>query len=118
MNRALRRRINKMLGEHGLGQLDHPGLVNQLAYLVRDHDHFRSLLIACEPDKRTDMFNAMAPNLRFKARTLEQYLTEARADAEARRLPIQAEDGTLKEFQIPEVKTSALDPETSQKAPE
>ena len=113
MNRALRRRINQTLGEHGLGQLDHPGLVNQLAYFVRDHEHFRSLLVACEPDKRTGMFDAMAPNLRFQARTLEQYLMEARQDAEARRLPLQAEDGTLKEFQIPEIKTVAMDEETS-----
>ena len=55
------------------------------------------------------MFDAMAPNLRFQARTLEQYLMEARQDAEARRLPLQAEDGTLKEFQIPEIKTVAME---------
>ena len=113
MNRQLRRRINQTLGKHGLAQLDNPGLVGQLAYFVRDHEHFRSLLIACEPDKRTDMFNAMAPNLRFKARSLEQYLIEAKADAEARRLPVQAEDGTLKEFQVPEVNSHALDEKTS-----
>jgi len=113
MNRALRRRINQTLGEHGLGQLDHPGLVNQLAYLVRDDEHFKSLLIACEPSERGHMFAAMAPNLRFKPKTLDQYLTEARQDAEARRLPLQAEDGTLKEFQIPEIKTVAMDEETS-----
>jgi len=113
VNRQLRRRINQTLGKQGLAQLDNPGLVGQLAYFVRDHEHFRSLLVACEPDKRTAMFDAMAPNLRFQARTLEQYLMEARQDAEARRLPLQAEDGTLKEFQIPEIKTVAMDEETS-----
>ena len=105
MNQQVQKRINRMLGEYGLGQLDSPGLVGQLAYLVRDHDHFRSLLLVAEPHQRSLMYDAMAPNLRFKARTLEQYLTEAREDAEARQLPIQAEDGTLKPFQVPEIDT-------------
>ena len=105
MNRALRRRINQTLGEHGLGQLDHPGLVNQLAYLVRDDEHFKSLLIACEPSERGHMFAAMAPNLRFKPKTLDQYLTEARENAESMQLPIQQPDGTLKQYNVPEIKT-------------
>lgn len=118
MNRALRKRINRTLGQHGLGQLDHPGLVHQLAYFVRDHDHFRSLLIACEPAERRHMYEAMAPNVRFKAHSFEQYLAEARTDAEARQLPIQAEDGTLKPYQVPEIKTDALDPLTSEETPQ
>ena len=112
MTHAMRKRINRMLGEHGLAQLDDPGLHGQLAYLVRDHDHFRSLLITAPPEHRSLMYDAWAPNLRFKARTLEQYLTEARADAEARQLPIQTEDGTLKEYRVPEVKSNAIYQET------
>jgi len=100
---AMRKRINRMLGEHGLAQLDDPGLHGQLAYLVRDHDHFRSLLITAPPEHRGLMYDAWAPNLRFKAHTLEQYLMEARADAEARQLPIQAEDGTLKPYNVAEI---------------
>ena len=105
MNPQLKKRINRMLGERGLAQLDEAGLASQLGFLVRDHAQLRSLLVSCEPEKRRSMYDDLVPNLRFKAKTLEEYLTEAREDAEARRLPIQAEDGTLKEFKVPEIKT-------------
>ena len=106
MNPQLKNRINRMLGQRGLAQLDEAGLVSQLGFLVRDHDHFLSLLIACEPSERRHMYDALVLNLRFKARPLEEYVSEARADAEARRLPVQEPDGSLKEFKVPEIKTT------------
>ena len=92
VNHQLQRRINQMLGAAGLGQLDSPGLVGQIAYMVRDHEHFGSLLMACEPEERQHMWDALAPNLRFKPYALDHYLLKARADAEARRLPVQQPD--------------------------
>jgi hypothetical protein len=82
MNAMLRSRINRMLGEHGLAQLDDPGLLPQLAFLVRDHDHFRSILVECEPAERANCYNALAPNLRFEAKPLDVYVSEAGQIAE------------------------------------
>ena len=111
MNPALRKRINTYLGNRGLAQLDDPGLFAQLAYLVRDHDHLRSLLVAAEPDQRCAMYDALASSLRFKPRTLEEYLIEARQDAEARQLPWIAEDGTLKQYLPPEAHSDSAEME-------
>lgn len=97
------RPINRLLGQSGLAQLGDPGLIPQLACLVRDHAHFRSLLITCEPEERRAMYEAMAPNLSFQARSLDAYLTEAREDAAARQLPTVAPDGTLQPYRVPEV---------------
>ena len=105
MNQTILKRANRKLGERGFPQTSDPGFANAVAYMIDTHEEFRSWLISCEPEERGHMYNALAPNLRFKARTLEEYLTEARADAEARQLPVQAEDGTLKEYQVPEIQT-------------
>lgn len=51
------------------------------------------------------MYEALVPNLRFEARTLDTYLREAQEDAEARQLPIQEPDGSLRAFQVPDLKT-------------
>ena len=48
--------INRMLQSHGLGTLeDGAGLMSQLGYMVQDHEHFRSLLVRCEPENRSAM---------------------------------------------------------------
>jgi len=109
VNERLQRRINHTLAEHGFAELTDPGLVHQLAFFVRDHAHFVSLLIACDPAERRAMYEAMSAYLRFKPRAFDQYMMEAREDAERRRLPVEQPDGTLKEFQVPEVKSDALD---------
>jgi hypothetical protein len=93
--------MNRVLMSHGLGTLDDPGVVAQMAYLVQDHDHFRSMLMACEPVMRGDMYRAMAPNLRFPARPLEDYIIEGKRLAEAAQLPIQDEEGNLHPFSPP-----------------
>lgn len=105
MDSVLKRRINTYLGHNGLGQLDDPGLLPQLGYLVRDHDHFRSLLVACVPEERRNMYDALASNLRFKARTLDEYLTEARQQAEAEQLPTWHGDH-FEPFKVPEITTT------------
>jgi hypothetical protein len=119
VNDRLQRRINHTLAEHGFGRLDDPGLVHQLAFFVRSHEHFRSLLVTADPEERRNMYEAMSPYLRFKPRTFDEYMTEARADAEARRLPIEQPDGTLREFEVPEIKTDhAVDTPSGPKASE
>lgn len=68
---------NRHLMKHGFGKLDDPNLIHQLAYMVKDHDHFRSVLTTVEPDKRYECYTAMTPHLRFKAKALDVYIMEA-----------------------------------------
>jgi len=109
-----REEINRYLAKRGLGQLGDDGLISQLAFLVRDHLHFQSLLTACEPELRTPMYEALAPNLSFRPKPLASYLIEAARDAEARQLPVIGADGELQQYYPPEVSHHALDPETGE----
>lgn len=96
--------LNRMLGNAGLAQLDDAGLPAQLASLVRDEAHFKSLMLACEPEQRTAMYEAMAPALCFTPHPLHEYLIEAQRDAEARQLPTIDADGKLHPFRPAEIR--------------
>jgi hypothetical protein len=103
---AERIQINRTLGRAGLATLDDPrGVVQQLAFLVTDHDQFRRLLTKCEPEHRREMYAALVPNLRFTAKPLDVYLSEAARDAEARQLPTLGEGGKLIPFRPAEVRS-------------
>ncbi len=96
--------INHALRTKGLASLSEAGaLIPQLAMFVRDDAHFRALLNACEPEERGHMYDALAPNVRFKARPLHEYLIENAQDAERRQLPTMGPDGQLKAFKTPEI---------------
>lgn len=97
--------INRLLGESGFAQLTDPGLSAQLAALVRDETHFKSLMLACEPSQRGGMYEAMAPNLHFTPRPLHEYLIEAQREAEAQQLPTVDADGRLHPFRAAELAT-------------
>lgn len=100
-----RSRINRMLGAHGLGQLEDPGVVAQLGYLVADHDHFRQLLNASEPQLRVDLYNALRPHLRFQAKPLDVYIAELGRRAEEMQLPTVTADGGLAPFKVQDIVT-------------
>jgi hypothetical protein len=101
------RRINKLLASHGLGRLeDGAGLVAQLAFLVKDHEHFRQLLEASEPAERVSMYDAMTPSLRFPALPLDVYMAETRAIAERKQLPTLEADGSIRPFHPAEIGTA------------
>jgi hypothetical protein len=102
--------INHFLRSNGLAGLDEAGaLMTQLAMFVRDHAHFRTLLNNCEPEHRRDMYEALAPNVRFEAKPLDVYLIESAQDAERRQLPTVGEDGHFKPFRVPETLSSGDD---------
>jgi hypothetical protein len=89
--------INRMLGNHGLPQLESgSGLIQALAFLVEDHSHLRSLLIRCPPENRSEMYDAMRPYLHFTPRPLDSYVSESAEKAEAGGLPTLRPDGSLK----------------------
>lgn len=90
--------INKYLQRHGLGKLEDPNTMHQLAFLVRDHAHFRSILAKLMPAKRKLCYDAMAGNLNFTAKSLETYIAEAAAEADRQNLPLyDSETGTITE---------------------
>lgn len=100
--------INQFLGRRGLATLDDPrGLVTQMAFLIQDHEHLRSMLIRCEPEHRRDMYESLKPHLRFEAKPLDVYIAEGQQDAERRQLPTLGPNGELVPFKPAEIHTEA-----------
>jgi hypothetical protein len=80
--------INRMLQSHGLGRLeDGAGLMSQLGFLVQDHEHLRSLLVRCEPENRSAMYDSLKPYLRFTPKPLDVYISESAERAANQDLP-------------------------------
>jgi hypothetical protein len=80
--------INRMLQSHGLGRLeDGAGLISQLGFMVMDHEHLRSLLIRCEPENRSAMYDSLKPYLRFTPKSLDVYIAESAERAANQDLP-------------------------------
>jgi hypothetical protein len=78
MDQKEKRKLETELMAMGLAGLDDPNLIQQLAYLVSSwpgdkHDFLRDLLNECEPAKRYEMFNAIAPKLAFKPLSYSWY---------------------------------------------
>jgi hypothetical protein len=80
-------KINRELQRIGLGKLSDPKLFDQMAFLVRDHDHFRGMLMHENPSDRAQMYQCLAPRLRFKAKPLADYEAESKRIAEEKQLP-------------------------------
>ena len=96
--------LNRILQAAGLSTTGDPAaLCAQIGYLVRDHEHFLSLLVACTPENRSTMYESLRPHLRFVPKPLDVYMAEAAMDAAARQLPVQNPDGTLGEYKVPEI---------------
>lgn len=70
-------RMNKALEKAGLAKLHEEGLLDQMAVCIRDHEHFRKILVKVHPEQRTDCYEGLAPRLTFKARPLAEYVAEA-----------------------------------------
>lgn len=107
--------INRMLATHGLGTLESgTGLLQQLGYLVDDHDHLMSLLSRCEPEMRVSMYNSLTPYVRFKAKPLDVYLSAAADLAQRQQLPTIDAEGNIKEAAAP-YDTAKYDPDELQR---
>lgn len=79
--------VNRELQRLGLGHLKDPNLIENMAFLVRDHAHFRGILMHMPMPERKEAYDALAPKLRFKALSLEDYEIAARTLAEQKQLP-------------------------------
>jgi len=78
MDQREKLRLDNQLLAMGLPKLNDSDLIQRLADLVSDwrgdrHEFLRDLLNECDSDKRGEMYNAIAPKLRFKALPLVQY---------------------------------------------
>jgi hypothetical protein len=87
----------------GFGSLDEPGTIQALARIVQDHEHFGEILRACEPTLRREMYDAMSPNLRFKARPLESYIIRAKEHAASMEFPTMDANGNLHPYTMPTI---------------
>lgn len=80
MNQDEKRKLDNQLIAMGLPALNDPMLIQRMADLISDwpgdrDEFFQDLLGECDAKKRAEMYNAMAPKLRFKARSLVEYET-------------------------------------------
>ena len=82
-----RKQVNRELQRLGLGHLKDPNLINQMAFMIRDHDHFRGILMHMPMPARKEAYDALSPKLRFTAKTLSDYEIESRMLAEKNQLP-------------------------------
>ena len=88
--------INRMLQSHGLGTLqDLAGLISQLGFMVRDHEHLRSLLVRCEPENRSAMYDSLKPYLRFTPKAMDVYIAESAERAANQDLPTIDSSGNI-----------------------
>ena len=92
------RQLNHQLKKIGFGGLDDPSLIHQMAFCVRDHEHFRKVLVVIEPEKRKIAYEAMSPHLRFKAWPLDRYIIAAQQEAEELQTPVMMQDGKIVDY--------------------
>ncbi len=89
--------MNRLLRNAGLPPLEAgTGLLECLGRLVEDHEHFRSLVIRCEPEERAAMYDSMKPYVRFRLHPLEWYIARSKEMADAEGLPTLEADGSIK----------------------
>jgi hypothetical protein len=108
--------INRMLQSHGLGRLeDGAALIAQLGYMVQDHEHLRSLLVRCEPENRSAMYDSLKPYLRFTPKALDVYIAESAERAANQDLPTIDSTGNI-HFKEPPTYELGSDPAVAQAA--
>lgn len=78
MDQAQKRKLENELLVMGLKSLKDPDLVQQMADMVSawhgdKHEFLRDLLNECDADLRSEMYQAIAPKLKFKALSFGDY---------------------------------------------
>lgn len=72
--------------------------IAQLASTIRDHAHFQRLITEAEPKMRQDFYDSVRPHLKFAAKPLDVYISDAKQMAEREQLPVLTQDGKLLPF--------------------
>lgn len=82
------KQVNRELQRLGFGTLKDPTLADQFAACIRDHAHFRGILMHIPQGlDRANWYQALSLKLRFKAKPLADYELESRQLAEKNQLP-------------------------------
>lgn len=102
------RKVNHELRKLGFGGLEDPTLNQQIAFCIRDHEHFKRQLFSVKAEKRRIAYAALRPHLRFAAKPLDVYEAEMKLWAETHQIPIF--DGSVypREFKPAEVRLEEL----------
>lgn len=88
LNFSQRQKMNHLLQSAGLATLENAKeLLAQVALGITDHYKFRSIIMKCEPERRRDCYESLKGFLRFEVKTLDQYETDARIEADVKQLP-------------------------------
>jgi hypothetical protein len=94
----------RLLRLHGLPPTsDGAALLPALGGLIKDHAHFRDLLMVCAPEQRGNMYESLRCNLNFRPHPLDVYVSEAGRIAEGKQLPTQDPEGNMHAYQAPEI---------------
>jgi hypothetical protein len=82
-----RTKVDRELRKLGFGGLDDPNLNSQIAFCIRDHEHFKRQLFSVAPEKRRLAYAQLRPHLRFPAKPLDVYEAEMKEMADRQQLP-------------------------------
>lgn len=82
--------------------LTDPALLPMMAQLIESHDVFLGMIGECEADKRTEMYEALRPHMKFKPWPLEKYMNLLKMRAEnvaSRHDPIEVGERRFREVE-------------------
>ncbi len=101
------KQVNAELQRLGFGTLKDPTLPDQFAAVIRDHAHFRGILMHIPQGmERANWYQALSTKVRFKAKPLADYEMESRILAEQNQLPTyDPKTLEVKEFKPQEFRT-------------
>jgi hypothetical protein len=88
--------LKKAMAKFGI-KLNIADAIGALASTIRDHAHFERLITEAEPEMRQEFYDSVRPHLKFRAKPLDVYISDAKQMAEREQLPILA-DGKLLPF--------------------
>lgn len=99
--------VNRELQRLGFGTLKDPTLPDQFAAVIRDHSHFRGILMHIPQGlERKNWYDALSAKVRFKAKPLADYEMESRMLAEANQLPTyDPKTLEVKEYTAPKIES-------------
>lgn len=89
--------VGRLLKKFGLPS-DLGAAIAALAHTLRDHKHLEQLLTSIDPAERQEVYDSIAPHLRFKAKPLDVYVANAGQRAEREQWPVLDEHGNLQAF--------------------
>lgn len=89
--------LKRTLRRFGLAT-DFGKAIAMMGGMVRDHRHFETLLTEAGPEIRQELYDSLRPSLKFTAKPLDVYVSDAKQRAEKEQLPVLGPEGQLLPF--------------------